>query len=123
MDAEGLAGAPVETRFDLRCDGGGLTGVVINDAAQACALIDKRYGEQVIKLFEASEHGRASGVHRWSAEDRLDQPMPVALELNVSVFTRNDVLLSKGVNSFLSKPMISAMTTSSAPGTAWAISL
>ena len=26
---------------------------------QACALIDKRYGEQVLKLFEASEHGRA----------------------------------------------------------------
>jgi 2-phosphosulfolactate phosphatase len=36
-----------------------LTGVVINDAAQACSLIDKRYGEQVLKLFEASEHGRA----------------------------------------------------------------
>jgi 2-phosphosulfolactate phosphatase len=36
-----------------------LTGVTVNDAAQACALIDKRYGEQVIKLFEASEHGRA----------------------------------------------------------------
>jgi len=36
-----------------------LTGVSVNDAAQACSLIDKRYGEQVIKLFEASEHGRA----------------------------------------------------------------
>jgi 2-phosphosulfolactate phosphatase len=36
-----------------------LNGVTLNDAAQACALIDKRYGEQVIKLFEASEHGRA----------------------------------------------------------------
>jgi len=36
-----------------------LTGVTLNDAAQACTLIDKRYGEQVIKLFEASEHGRA----------------------------------------------------------------
>jgi 2-phosphosulfolactate phosphatase len=36
-----------------------LTGVSLNDAAQACALIDKRYGEQVLKLFEASEHGRA----------------------------------------------------------------
>ncbi len=36
-----------------------LTGVKLNDAAQACALIDKRYGEQVLKLFEASEHGRA----------------------------------------------------------------
>ena len=36
-----------------------LAGVSLNDAAQACALIDKRYGEQVLKLFEASEHGRA----------------------------------------------------------------
>lgn len=36
-----------------------LTGVLTNDAAQACALIDKRYGEQVLKLFEAAEHGRA----------------------------------------------------------------
>ena len=36
-----------------------LTGVVMNDAAQACALIDKKYGERTLKLFEASEHGRA----------------------------------------------------------------
>lgn len=36
-----------------------LTGVVLNDAAQACALIDRKYGERTIKLFEASEHGRA----------------------------------------------------------------
>jgi 2-phosphosulfolactate phosphatase len=36
-----------------------LTGVTMNDAAQTCALIDKRYGDQVVKLFEASEHGRA----------------------------------------------------------------
>lgn len=36
-----------------------LTGLVLNDGAQACALIDRKYGDQVIRLFEASEHGRA----------------------------------------------------------------
>jgi 2-phosphosulfolactate phosphatase len=36
-----------------------LAGVTLNDAAQACALIDKRYGDQIQRLFEASEHGRA----------------------------------------------------------------
>lgn len=32
--------------------------VELNDAAQACALIDRKYGDQLVKLFEASEHGR-----------------------------------------------------------------
>lgn len=36
-----------------------LTGVALNDAAQACTLIDRKYGENLPKLFEASEHGRA----------------------------------------------------------------
>ena len=36
-----------------------LTDVVLNDAAQACALIDRKYGEQIVRLFDASEHGRA----------------------------------------------------------------
>jgi phosphosulfolactate phosphohydrolase-like enzyme len=36
-----------------------LPGVVMNDAAQACALIDRKYGDKILKLFEASEHGRA----------------------------------------------------------------
>ncbi|MGH9887832.1 MAG: 2-phosphosulfolactate phosphatase [bacterium] len=36
-----------------------LMGVETNDAAQACALIDRRYGERILRLFEASEHGRA----------------------------------------------------------------
>jgi 2-phosphosulfolactate phosphatase len=36
-----------------------LTGVELNDAAQACALIDRKYGENVARLFEASEHGRS----------------------------------------------------------------
>ena len=36
-----------------------LPGVHTNDAAQACALIDRKYGDRILKLFEASEHGRA----------------------------------------------------------------
>lgn len=36
-----------------------LTNVVLSDAAQACALIDRKYGDAIHKLFEASEHGRA----------------------------------------------------------------
>ena len=32
--------------------------VELNDAAQACALIDRKYGDQLLKLFDASEHGR-----------------------------------------------------------------
>jgi 2-phosphosulfolactate phosphatase len=36
-----------------------LSGVALNDAAQVCALIDRKYGEQILQLFEASEHGRA----------------------------------------------------------------
>lgn len=35
-----------------------LVDVELNDAAQACALIDRKYGDHVVKLFEASEHGR-----------------------------------------------------------------
>jgi 2-phosphosulfolactate phosphatase len=36
-----------------------LTGVELNDAAQACVLIDRKYGDRVLGLFDASEHGRA----------------------------------------------------------------
>jgi 2-phosphosulfolactate phosphatase len=36
-----------------------LTSVVLNDAAQACVLIDRKFGDNIAKLFEASEHGRA----------------------------------------------------------------
>ena len=36
-----------------------LTGIELNDAAQACVLIDRKYGDRVLGLFEASEHGRA----------------------------------------------------------------
>jgi len=36
-----------------------LTGITLNDAAQACLLLDRKYGDQITKLFEASEHGRA----------------------------------------------------------------
>jgi 2-phosphosulfolactate phosphatase len=36
-----------------------LTGAELSDAAQACALVDRKYGDNIRKLFEASEHGRA----------------------------------------------------------------
>ena len=36
-----------------------LANVRLNDAAQACALLDKRYGDGLDRLFEDSEHGRA----------------------------------------------------------------
>jgi 2-phosphosulfolactate phosphatase len=36
-----------------------LTGVTLNDAAQACVLLERKYGDQIMKLFDASEHGRA----------------------------------------------------------------
>ena len=35
-----------------------LTGVTLNDGAQACILIDKKYGDNLMKLFDASAHGR-----------------------------------------------------------------
>jgi 2-phosphosulfolactate phosphatase len=33
--------------------------VELNDAAHASVLIDRKYGDRVLQLFEASEHGRA----------------------------------------------------------------
>ena len=33
--------------------------VVLNDAAQACALIDRKYGDNIAKIFKDSSHGRA----------------------------------------------------------------
>lgn len=36
-----------------------LANVRLNDAAQACCLIDKRYGDRLDRLFEDAEHGRA----------------------------------------------------------------
>ena len=36
-----------------------LANVRLNDAAQACSLIDKRYGDRLDRLFEDAEHGRA----------------------------------------------------------------
>ncbi len=36
-----------------------LTSATLNDGAQACVLIDRKYGDNLIKLFDASEHGRA----------------------------------------------------------------
>jgi 2-phosphosulfolactate phosphatase len=37
----------------------GLTGVDVNDAATAASLIDRKYGEDLMRLFLASGHGRA----------------------------------------------------------------
>lgn len=36
-----------------------LSNVVLNDAAMAATLIDRKFGENLLKLFEASSHGRA----------------------------------------------------------------
>jgi 2-phosphosulfolactate phosphatase len=36
-----------------------LPDVELSDAAQACTLIDRKYGENILKLFKASDHGRA----------------------------------------------------------------
>jgi 2-phosphosulfolactate phosphatase len=46
-----------------------IAGLDMNDAAQTCAMIDKRFGEQIVKLFEASEHGRA--LHDAGFDDDL----------------------------------------------------
>jgi Phosphosulfolactate phosphohydrolase and related enzymes len=35
-----------------------LSSVILNDGAQACVLIDKKYGDNLMKLFDASAHGR-----------------------------------------------------------------
>jgi 2-phosphosulfolactate phosphatase len=35
-----------------------LARATMNDGAQACVLIDKKYGENLKRLFEASDHGR-----------------------------------------------------------------
>lgn len=51
---------------DAACAGRFTRGVIkkmddvrLNDAAQACCLIDKQYGDRLDRLFEDSEHGRA----------------------------------------------------------------
>jgi 2-phosphosulfolactate phosphatase len=36
-----------------------MSNVDMNDAAQACVLLDRKYADNVLKLFDASEHGRA----------------------------------------------------------------
>lgn len=42
--------------------------VALNDATQACMLIDKKYGDNVLRLFQESTHGRAL-VEAGFAED------------------------------------------------------
>ena len=58
---------------------------------------------------------RLMSMTRLGDRTRSRHPIPVAFELNVSVLTRNDVLFSSGVNSFLSRPMISAITMMPSP--------
>ena len=36
-----------------------MSNVDTNDAAQACVLLDRKYADNVLRLFDASEHGRA----------------------------------------------------------------
>ena len=36
-----------------------LASVAMNDAAFACTLVDRKFGENLVRLFDASEHGRA----------------------------------------------------------------
>jgi 2-phosphosulfolactate phosphatase len=36
-----------------------MSNVDTNDAAQACVLLDRKFADSVLRLFEASEHGRA----------------------------------------------------------------
>jgi 2-phosphosulfolactate phosphatase len=36
-----------------------VAGIRLNDAAQSCALIDRKFGDHLQRLFDASEHGRA----------------------------------------------------------------
>jgi 2-phosphosulfolactate phosphatase len=45
-----------------------LANVRLNDAAKACTLMDKRYGDRLDRLFEDSEHGRALAEAGYSAD-------------------------------------------------------
>ena len=36
-----------------------LTGADLNDAARACAMLDRRYGDSLDRLFSEASHGRA----------------------------------------------------------------
>jgi 2-phosphosulfolactate phosphatase len=45
-----------------------LANVRLNDAAQACTLLDKRYGDGLDRLFEDSEHGRALAQAGFAAD-------------------------------------------------------
>ena len=45
-----------------------LTDVQLNDAAFASALIDKKYGENIVRLFKTSVHGRARAAAGFEAD-------------------------------------------------------
>lgn len=48
-----------------------LNGVEIDDAARACSMLDRQYGDNLLKLFAASEHGRALAAAGFSADLEL----------------------------------------------------
>ena len=66
----------------------GSSDVELNDAAQACALIDRNYGDDVRRLLEASAHGRALGRRRGSPRTLL--PAPRSMPTQSSRSTRSD---------------------------------
>ena len=45
-----------------------LASVVLNDAATAAALIDRKYGDNVAKIFEESSHGQALAAAGFAAD-------------------------------------------------------
>jgi len=48
-----------------------LNGVDLDDAARACSMLDRQYGDNLVKLFAASEHGRALAAAGFSADLEL----------------------------------------------------
>lgn len=48
-----------------------LNEVELDDAARACSLIDRQYGDNLLKLFGASEHGRALAAAGFTSDLQL----------------------------------------------------
>ena len=64
-----------------------LTNVVLNDAAQACVLIDRKYGDNIAKLFDASEHGQrcARRFARMLAMSAIDRLVTCAIRRQITM--------------------------------------
>ncbi len=54
-----LEDAACAGRYVKLVSSGASTSIVANDAAQACALIDGTYGDNIAKIFQDSSHGQA----------------------------------------------------------------